>query len=263
MNHHTPTKRFRPRLAAAAVLALLAGACSAERPELGSGTSTADALAATQGGEPDTTDGIIEPGEVAPQPMRAISVVESLPVFWGPGNDIVLESFSSHTDFGSARVFLVEEISDDWVRIQLPVRPNGSSGWVRMVDVKLELIDTVVTVDLAARTLSTWVDGEMTSITSVAVGSEANPTPTGTFFITDKIDTTDDGGVYGPFALGLSAHSETLTEFAGGDGQIGIHGTNDPGSIGQAVSHGCVRLPNEVIEHLATELPLGTPVVIA
>ena len=75
-------------------------------------------------------------------------------------------------------------------------------------------------------------------------------------------DATDDGGAYGPFAIGLSAHSDTLTEFAGGDGAIGIHGTNDPASIGNPVSHGCVRVPNDVAVQLAQMLAPGTPVTI-
>lgn len=79
--------------------------------------------------------------------------------------------------------------------------------------------------------------------------------------MTDLLD-TPDGGAYGPFAIGLSAHSETISEFAGSDGQIGLHGTSDPGSIGQAVSHGCVRVPNDVIARLASDLSLGTPVTI-
>ncbi len=120
-----------------------------------------------------------------------------------------------------------------------------------------------MTVDLAARELTVWVDGVVDRVIEAAIGSDENPTPTGSFYVVDKLDTTDDGGAYGPYAFGLSAHSETLTEFGGGDGQIGIHGTNDPTSLGQAVSHGCVRLPNDAITHLATELPLGTPVVIS
>ena len=103
----------------------------------------------------------------------------------------------------------------------------------------------------------------MDRVIEAAVGSAENPTPTGSFFVVDKLDTANGGGAYGPYAFGLSAHSDTLTEFAGGDGQIGIHGTNDPSSLGQAVSHGCVRLPNDSVSLLATELPLGTPVVIS
>ncbi len=195
--------------------------------------------------------------------IRAISAVDQLDVFAGPDSDIVVASLDDRTDFGSARVLLVEETVDGWVRVQLPVRPNGTSGWVRATDVTLEEIDARVEVDLETRTATAWLDGEVLLTTPVAVGSPDNPTPTGTFFVTDKVDTVNDGGAYGPYALGLSAHSDTLTEFAGGDGQIGLHGTNAPTSIGQAVSHGCVRFPNVLITVLATELPLGTPVVIA
>jgi lipoprotein-anchoring transpeptidase ErfK/SrfK len=98
--------------------------------------------------------------------------------------------------------------------------------------------------------------------TPVAVGSPESPTPTGHFFLVDKLDTQSASSAYGPFAFGLSGHSDVLTEFAGGDGQIGIHGTNDPSSIGNAVSHGCVRVPNDVIAQLNDLVPLGTPVTI-
>lgn len=195
-------------------------------------------------------------------PLRAISLVDTLQVVAQPGSAEVVASLSNRTEFGSARVLMVEEVDGAWVRVQVPIRPNGTSGWVRSSDVSVEEIDALVEVDLEARTITTWIDGEVLVQTSVAVGSDANPTPTGVFFITDKVDTADDGGAYGPFALGLSAHSDTLTEFAGGAGQIGIHGTNAPESIGEAVSHGCVRLPNELIEVLASQLPLGTPVIV-
>jgi lipoprotein-anchoring transpeptidase ErfK/SrfK len=70
------------------------------------------------------------------------------------------------------------------------------------------------------------------------------------------------GGPWGPAALGLSARSDTITEFNGGDGIVGIHGTNRPGSIGQAASLGCIRLPNDVILQLHELVPIGTPVEI-
>jgi lipoprotein-anchoring transpeptidase ErfK/SrfK len=96
----------------------------------------------------------------------------------------------------------------------------------------------------------------------VAIGSPQYPTPTGLFYITDPIDLHDQPNLgYGVFAIGLSGHSDVLSEFGGGDGQIGIHGTNNPGDIGRDVSHGCVRLTNDAIERLS-QLPLGTPVWI-
>jgi lipoprotein-anchoring transpeptidase ErfK/SrfK len=88
------------------------------------------------------------------------------------------------------------------------------------------------------------------------------PTPAARFFVTDLLDTGEGGGAYGPYAVGLSAHSDVLTEFGGGDGQVGIHGTNDQSSIGRPVSHGRVRVANDVITRLATTIPIGTQVTI-
>lgn len=246
------------------VAALAATACSAVQHE-DSSTRSVPQPTATVTTEPvvEVSPSVVEEPAVAAASIRAISTVETLQVLTEPDSAAeIVALLNDQTTFGSARVLLVDEVDGEWIRVQVPVRPNGTTGWVRSSDVTLEEIDARVEVDLAARTITTWIDGEVLIQTSVAVGSAENPTPTGLFFVTDKVDTIDDGGAYGPFALGLSAHSDTLTEFAGGDGQIGIHGTNAPESLGEAVSHGCVRLPNDLIELLATELPLGTPVII-
>lgn len=263
INNPTRTGRMNRVIALglvpALVAALAATACSSGQPELTSQSSTqqpATTLEATT-----STTAVAEPTAIQPA-HRAISLVDTLAVVAEPGSAEVIVSLSNRTEFGSARVLLVEEVAGDWLRVQVPIRPNGTSGWVRTGDVSLEAIDARVEVDLTTRMITTWLDGEVLVQSSIAIGSDEYPTPTGVFFITDKVDTADDGGAYGPFALGLSAHSETLTEFAGGNGQIGIHGTNAPESIGQAVSHGCVRLPNDLIEILAAELPLGTPVIV-
>jgi lipoprotein-anchoring transpeptidase ErfK/SrfK len=150
-----------------------------------------------------------------------------------------------------------------WLEVVLPGRPNGATGWVRATDVEVRELDVEVEVDLTSRELRVLQDGEVVLTTEVAIGEDDHPTPTGRFFVTDKLDTEDPDGAYGPYAIGLSGRSEVLTEFAGGDGQIGIHGTNDPASIGRAVSFGCVRVPNAVVRELVTLLPLGTPVVIS
>jgi lipoprotein-anchoring transpeptidase ErfK/SrfK len=105
-------------------------------------------------------------------------------------------------------------------------------------------------------------DGQVELEAPVADGTAADPTPAGSFYVTDVVDTGNAAGAYGPYALGLSGHSETLTQFAGGDGQLGLHGTNEPGSIGRSVSHGCVRVGNDVITRLARTVPLGTPVTV-
>jgi lipoprotein-anchoring transpeptidase ErfK/SrfK len=134
-------------------------------------------------------------------------------------------------------------------------------GWVSSADVRLEPVSASVWVDLSARRIRIRVDGRPEVGSRVAVGSAEDPTPTGLFFVTDRVRPLDPHGAYGGFALGLSAHSDTLSEFRGADGQVGIHGTNDQGSIGLAVSHGCVRVPASVEGALA-RVPLGTPVLI-
>ncbi len=62
----------------------------------------------------------------------------------------------------------------------------------------------------------------------------------------------------------LSSFSETLPSFSGGLPVIAIHGENDPDRVlGEAISNGCVRVSNEVIQFLAAYVPLGAPVIIS
>jgi lipoprotein-anchoring transpeptidase ErfK/SrfK len=95
------------------------------------------------------------------------------------------------------------------------------------------------------------------------IGAPRTPTPLGTFFITDPVDLkSNPNGAYGAYALGLSGYSEVLFEFAGGPGQIAVHGTNNPSQVGQDISNGCIRVPNDIILQIADQAPLGTPVII-
>ena len=98
----------------------------------------------------------------------------------------------------------------------------------------------------------------------IGVGANQTPTPGGIYYLKELLRPPDPGGFYGPYAYGLSGFSNVLTEFAGGEGVIGLHGTNDPSSVGRSVSNGCIRLTNATITRLVEEvgLPLGTPVVV-
>ncbi len=192
------------------------------------------------------------------QPKGSRLVVRSTP----DAGAEVITTLGPTTELGARTTLLVEESRPGWFRVALPIRPNGLTGWVEAADVTERANTFSVVVDLAARRLVVR-DGDRVVVESaVAIGAEETATPTGEFFVTDLLENDDPRGAYGPFAIGLSAHSETITEFAGGDGRIGIHGTNDPTSIGRAVSHGCIRVPNDVIVQLADLLPLGTPVRI-
>lgn len=159
-------------------------------------------------------------------------------------------------------VTIVEGPVDGWARVMLPVRPNGSEGWVRTADIEIYVVEGRLLVDLSEKTLTYYRGGEVILTSTVAVGTGRNPTPTGHFFVTDNVTMANPNSPWGPHALGLSGRSDTITEYNGGDGIIGIHGTNRPDSIGQAASLGCVRLPNDVITAIHQMVPIGTPVEI-
>jgi lipoprotein-anchoring transpeptidase ErfK/SrfK len=185
-------------------------------------------------------------------------------IFEGPELAAPYYVLESATLLGSPRVFLIETGPvDGWVEVSLPIRPNGSTGWVRAGALDLDVVDHAIFVDLSDRRLRLEHGEEVVLETEVAIGSPHNPTPTGSYFVTDIVQLADPGGPWGPFALGLSAFSDTITEFNGGNGIIGIHGTNRPASIGEPVSLGCVRVPNEIAVQLAELVKLGTPVEIA
>jgi len=97
--------------------------------------------------------------------------------------------------------------------------------------------------------------------TRVAVGSPATPTPTGSYYVNQRLIPADTSGPFGPGALGISAFSNVLTGWTQG-GPIAIHGTNEPWSIGRAVSNGCIRVPNRTLRRLFAATRAGTPVVI-
>ena len=130
------------------------------------------------------------------------------------------------------------------------------------MDAEIYVVEGRVVVDLSDRSLIYYEHGEEVLTATIAIGTSRNPTPTGEYYVTDSVTLHDPNSVWGPHALGLSARSETITEYNGGDGIIGIHGTSNPGSIGKAASLGCVRVHNDVITALHQMIPIGTPVVI-
>jgi lipoprotein-anchoring transpeptidase ErfK/SrfK len=236
---------------AAVALTLALGACAGGDRHSTSRDGRETAPPATQqGSPPSATDALVARSST------------DLAVFSRPGDRTPAQTLPATTEFGSARALLVDSDDGGWLRVLLPTRPNGSTGWIRRGDVELRRVDEVIEVDLSDRTLRLVVDGQVVVTSPVAIGTADNPTPTGLFYVVDKLATGDPDHTYGPVAFGLSGHSLELGEFAGGDGQIGIHGTNDPDTIGQAVSHGCVRVRNDVILQLADLVPLGAPVVI-
>ncbi|HYL51825.1 MAG TPA: L,D-transpeptidase [Acidimicrobiia bacterium] len=161
------------------------------------------------------------------------------------------------------QVFLVEtRRTDGWVRVLLPIRPNGSSGWVRARDVTLSPIAFRIRIELSAHRITVFDRGAANYTGPIADGAPATPTPVGHYYIRVLIKAPNPNTVYGPYAYGLSSHSDTLTSFDGGDAETGIHGNNDASVLGTSITHGCIRIDNTEITRLANLLPLGTPVDI-
>lgn len=160
-------------------------------------------------------------------------------------------------------VFLVVGRRPGWLEVALPVRPNHATAWIARPSVRLATTRYRLSVDLRTHRLTAWNGPRRFLEVPIGVGRAVTPTPSGRYFLTDLLRPPDPNGVFGRYAFGLSAYSDVLTSFAGGDGQVGLHGTNDPAGIGTDVSHGCIRVTNPVITRLAHTLPLGTPVTIS
>lgn len=150
----------------------------------------------------------------------------------------------------------------DWYRVQLSVLPNGTTGWVRAWAVRTYRVRSRIVVDVSQRRLRLYRSGKLAFETRAAVGAPATPTPLGRYFVNERYVLPDAHGPFGPDALGISAHSNPLQHVWVQDGPIGIHGTNEPWSIGHAASHGCIRVSNDVMRRLFALAPAGTPVVV-
>jgi lipoprotein-anchoring transpeptidase ErfK/SrfK len=165
------------------------------------------------------------------------------------------------TVFRVLDVVRAQNCSAHWYRVQLPIKPNGVTGFVRASAVGTGPVRSRVVVDLSAKRLTLYRRGRAVLHAPVAVGSPATPTPLGRYYVNQRLIPPDPGGPYGPAAIGISAYSNVLTGWAQG-GPIAIHGTNEPWSIGHAVSNGCIRVHNDVLKRLFQVTPAGTPVVI-
>lgn len=191
----------------------------------------------------------------------ATAIGPSVQIYSAP-NGKVTTTLPNPTENGAPLTFLQGERRDSWLRVLLPIRPNGSEGWVNARDVHLTSHRYKILVELAAHRLVV-TDGDKTILdTPVGVGTTDTPTPGGLYYTKELLQPPDPNGSYGHYTYGLSGFSNVIFDFQGADGVIGIHGTNDPSTIGKDVSHGCLRISNEAIDMLAKRLPLGVPVEI-
>jgi hypothetical protein len=149
-----------------------------------------------------------------------------------------------------------------WVRVRLPMRPNGRTGWVPRSRLgNYRLTESSFTIDRGRKRATFYRGGKAIWRAPVGVGQPQWPTPPGRFYVRSRLVPLDSSGIYGIFAFGTSAYSDVLTDWPRG-GMVGVHGTNEPGLIPGRISHGCVRVRNANMARLRNLMTLGTPVQI-
>jgi lipoprotein-anchoring transpeptidase ErfK/SrfK len=160
---------------------------------------------------------------------------------------------------------LDHEISPDgrsWVRVRLPGRPSGHTGWIPMSHTRNRSTPWRIAVKLSTRRVTVFQDGRVVRRFRAIVGAPSTPTPQGSFFIEESL-ALSSSAPGNPFALATSARSSVLQEFDGGPGQVALHGMDGlPGALGTASSHGCIRLSRTAITWIAQRIGGGVPVTV-
>ena len=170
------------------------------------------------------------------------------------------------TEHGAPEVYLALAEADGtdgrrWVRVRIPRRPNGQTGWVpREALGRYRILNTFLEVDRSKLRVTLFRAGRRVMQFPVGVGAKSTPTPGGHFWIREKLRYKRDP-MYGDRALGTSAYAPRLENWPLG-GVIGMHGTSYPELIPGRPSHGCIRIRNRDIARLFKAVPVGTPLRI-
>ena len=154
---------------------------------------------------------------------------------------------------------------DEWVQVELPVRPNGANGWVRAEHFNWSTVSHHILIDVSDRSVALYEGDNLITSTGAIVGKPNTPTPTLSGFLVEKLPNhsqQEASIVLGDWILMLSFFSEALNSFGGGLPRIALHGTHIPERVGEALSNGCIRIPNDIVEAIAQTAPLGTVVNI-
>lgn len=204
------------------------------------------------------------PLAIAPEVTRWAHVMEGTGVRAAPrGDSKVVSRLRTATYLGRPEVVLVTGRSADglWTRVRYP-QQGVRQGWVPSATLgRVRAVTTQLIVDRQRQRLSLYRKGRRVLHVNVGVGASESPTPRGHFYVREKLAVRPVQPIYGPRAIGLSAHSRHRTFWPGG-GQVGIHGTNQPELIPGRPSNGCVRLRNADSRRLYEAVPIGTPVTV-
>jgi lipoprotein-anchoring transpeptidase ErfK/SrfK len=207
------------------------------------------------------------PARSAPRASGALVVRPSaggqVTVHARPRGPVVVR-LGPRTEFGSPTTLLVAERRGRWLGVVTTHVPNGRLGWVDSQASALATSRTRVrlTIDLSARRLVVRRGDRVLRRMTVGIGRPSSSTPVGRFAVTDTLPGPRYGSYYGCCILALSAHQPNLPPGWPGGDRIAVHGTNDPGSIGEAVSAGCPRAKDDDLRYLVRVVPLGAPVIV-
>jgi lipoprotein-anchoring transpeptidase ErfK/SrfK len=206
----------------------------------------------------------VAPAAGAAERIVAVAKIPQVAVFDAPGGGgRPARVLRNPTWEGYGLSFLVDESRPDgWLKVNVPVRPNGTTGWIQSADVDLAAVRARVEISLSQHRLRYWNGTSLLLDEPVALGTARTPTPQGSFFVDVVAKPPNPRGAYGPYQVSITAFSEVLHAFDGGIGQLAIHGTNRPDLIGRNVSNGCIRVSNAAITVLAEHVAIGTPVDI-
>ena len=213
-------------------------------------------------------------GSIAPSRATGATVakiVVKAVVLTRPGAGKIKWTLSGETNWGHGPQQLlvldraIDKKGQEWLKVRLPIRPNGSFGWIRADFALVSRTPYWIDVSLKQRLVSVYSSGALVRSFPAVIGAPATPTPTGLAAIYDPVTQPNPNGFVGPLVLHLTALSNVLKKFDGGSGRVGIHGRGD-GSLrdplGSARSHGCIRVNNDQVRWLARTTPRGTPVFI-
>jgi lipoprotein-anchoring transpeptidase ErfK/SrfK len=260
--------KVRAAIVTAAAVAVLA-------PATASADGLPDYPAGTARAEPLSAAATVLPIEklVRPPALRRSTVARVVaPAFArkrlrGPRRGWPLSTQTSWT--GQPHTLLVRDAKTfrgrEWVKLLLPWRPNGTSGWVPRDRVVLSRTRYWVQVRTDARLVTVFRNGKRVRRFRAVVGKPSTPTPLGLAAIYEATRQPNPGGFIGPWAMPLTIMSNVLYNYGGGPGRVAIHGRAgasllDP--LGSAASHGCIRIDNDVVSWMAASVPVGTPVRI-
>jgi lipoprotein-anchoring transpeptidase ErfK/SrfK len=226
-----------------------------ERPSLATETEP------TSPSDGATTTVPTPPAKVAQAKAESIDLFDDADATT-PSGEITAAEATSAPDIPI--VFLVKDQEGRRLEVYLPTAPSGSTAWVSSADVTVSSVTFRVEVSLSGRRVRVFDGNETVLDEPASIGRSDRPEPGVVYYLKELLQPPDDDGPYGTYAYGLSGFSTDLTSFDDGSGIIGIHGTDDPDSVGTDVRTGSIGLTNDVMARLVDDigLPLGTPVEI-